>query len=105
MHGLDLGALILFAALGAIIVLSGMLSDWLRIAGSEQELALWAFLAHKGVRRQRLAAQIGEQAVRLAELRCSLCLSQQACRKRLRSGAGSPVPDCPNADLLNARAA
>lgn len=105
MLGLDTGTLLLWLVVGGVIALSGAFSDWERFTSRQAELPLWGFLARRGMGAARLVAQVGASRVEAAELRCTLCPSQERCAKRLRAGARSPVADCPNAELFSARAA
>ena len=70
----DTGSLALLAfGLGAIVVLAGVLFDWRRLMERGKDLPLWAFLRHRGTRRDEVAACVGERALRLAEMRCAAC--------------------------------
>src|SRR5512138_2261426 len=100
MNAMEVRDLLMLGVLGIVIALSGMLSDWLRISPSENDLPLWGFLARRGMRPQAARAALGEETMRLAEMRCAACGAQPACRKRLRWGKASPVDDCPNAALF-----
>jgi hypothetical protein len=105
MFGLDTGTLLLWLVLGVVVVLSGAITDWERFSSRQSDLPLWRFLARRGVGPAGLAAKIGASAVEAAEMRCTLCGLQERCAQRLRAGARSPLPDCPNASLFTARAA
>lgn len=96
----ELRDLLLIGALGAVIVASGMLSDWLRAPDALRDLPFWGFFARRGLRREAVEARFGDETVALAEMRCTLCGSQAECRRRLRSRAESPPPDCPNLRLF-----
>ena len=97
----DIGSLALLAlGLGAIVVLAGVLFDWRRLMEHGEDLPLWAFLRHRGTRRDEVAACVGERALRLAEMRCAACGSMHECVERLAAGRVSPVADCPNAALF-----
>ena len=106
MAEVDTGTLILLVlALGAMVLLAGVFSDWRGLMESGKDLPFWSFLRRQGVRRDAIAAQIGERAIRQAEIRCAACGSRAACLARLESGADAPSADCPNAALFAARTA
>ena len=101
MTGSDTGSLLLLAlALGAIVVVAGILFDWRGLMARGGELPLWSFLRLQGVARESVAEQVGERGLRVAEMRCAACGSQQECLHRVATGNAAPVADCPNAALF-----
>ena len=97
----DTGTLIwLVLALGVVVVLGGVLIDWRHLMQRSEDLPLWAFLRRQGVGRDAMTAEIGERAVRLAEMRCAACGSRGTCLARLATDSASPAIDCPNAALF-----
>jgi hypothetical protein len=79
------------------IAMALILPRWRQAIGGSHSLPVWRFLQLKRV------DATGPAALE-AEVRCSLCASQQACRKLLAEGATSPVSDCPNLRLFQQRA-
>ena len=90
----------LVVVLGALLLLAGVLIDWRTLMNGEQALAVWTFLARKGQSRDAVASLAGQRALRVAEMRCATCSSQEECARRIAAGAQTPVADCPNADLF-----
>lgn len=91
---------VLVVALGALVVLGGVLVDWRGVMKSDRTLAIWGFLGRQGLSRETVAARVGQRALRIAEMRCATCSSQEDCARRLRAGEASPVADCPNVALF-----
>jgi hypothetical protein len=91
---------VLVVVLGAVVLLAGVLVDWRGAMGKDTTLALWGFLARLGFTREAVAARAGQRGLRVAEMRCATCSSQDDCARRLADGADSPVEDCPNTSLF-----
>ena len=91
---------VLVIALGALVILGGVLVDWRGVMKSDRTLAVWGFLGRQGFSREAVAARAGQRALRIAEMRCATCSSQEECAKRLAAGGDAPVADCPNLGLF-----
>ena len=84
--------LMLASALAGLLV--GILPAWRRLMSDGQRLPVWAFLRRRG------SAGVEARAVAQAEVRCTLCGAKAQCEQLLAAGADSPVPECPNLELL-----
>ena len=91
---------VLVVVLGCMVLLGGVLVDWRGAMRTNQSLAIWSFLERLGFSRDAIASRAGQRALRLAEMRCATCSSQEECAKRLAAGVNSPVEDCPNTALF-----
>ncbi len=101
MISLDASALfaLIFAAVLAGLLL-GVLPPWRRLMSGGAELPIWKFLLNQGIRRADAEEEIGQRALRQAELRCFVCNARRECVRRLAAGAATPARDCPNAGLF-----
>src|SRR4051812_6531934 len=91
---------VLVVILGSLLFLATVTIDWRAAMKHEKTLAVWAFFQRRGQSREAVASLAGQRALRVAEMRCATCSSQEDCAKRLAAGAATPVADCPNADLF-----
>jgi len=83
--------LMLASVLAGLLI--GILPAWRGMKSGGQRLPVWAFLRHKG-------AVVEGRAAVLAEMRCVLCGTKVQCQRLLAAGADSPVPECPNLEML-----
>ena len=90
-------ALFLAAALAGALL--AILPFWRRLQRTA-DLPLWKFLRRDGVVRHFLVEDLGERAVREAELRCGVCAAQKECTHRLAREQTQPLAHCPNSALF-----
>jgi len=91
---------VLVVILGSLLFLATVTIDWRAVMKDERTLAVWAFFKLQGQSQEDVASLAGQRALRVAEMRCATCSSQEECARRLAAGATTPVADCPNADLF-----